>query len=130
MYLINHFLDTELLGSPVPDTADLDTTNAANGTGSLGAQLDTCVADYGRNPNFMLVDFYEYGGGSVFEVAATANGVTYDPTTPIATPLSSSSSSSTSSSTSGSVGKLSTDGLLGPAAAFSMSLMAAFAILG
>lgn len=56
MYLINHFLDTNLLGSPIPDTADLDTTNAANGTGSLGAQLDTCVGDYGRNPNFMLVD--------------------------------------------------------------------------
>ncbi|EIM92250.1 PLC-like phosphodiesterase [Stereum hirsutum FP-91666 SS1] len=129
MYLINHFLDTNLLGSPIPDTADLDTTNAANGTGSLGAQLDTCVGDYGRNPNFMLVDFYEYGGGSVFEVAATANGVTYDPTTPIATPLSSSSSSSTSSS-SGSVGKLSANVLLGPAAAFSMSLMAAFALLG
>ena len=34
-----------------------------------------------------VLQFYEYGGGSVFEVAATANGVTYNPTTPIATPI-------------------------------------------
>jgi len=34
-----------------------------------------------------IVQFYEFGGGSVFEVAAGLNGVSYDPTSPIATPL-------------------------------------------
>jgi len=38
----------------------------------------------------MLVDYYEFGGGSVFEVAATANGVTYDPVTPVPSPFTSS----------------------------------------
>jgi len=87
MYLINHFLDTLTLGQPTPDRAQANVTNGVSGTGSLGEQVATCVAANGRNPNYMLVDFYEYGGGSVFEVAATANGVTYSPSTPIATPI-------------------------------------------
>jgi len=87
MYLINHFLDQIIIGQPAPDAARANVTNSASGPGSLQAQVDTCVADYGVNPNFMLVDFYEFGGGSVFQVAANLNGVTYNPTSPIATPL-------------------------------------------
>jgi hypothetical protein len=87
MYLINHFLDTLVLGQPTPDVDQANITNAVSGTGSLGQQVATCVTANGRNPNYLLVDFYEYGGGSVFEVAATANGVTYSPSTPIATPI-------------------------------------------
>lgn len=90
MFLINHFLDESFIGLsgvPVPDRAQANVTNGVSGPGSLGAQVATCVNDYGRNPNFLLVDFYEYGGGSVFQVAATANGVDYNPTTPIATPI-------------------------------------------
>lgn len=37
--------------------------------------------DWGRPPNFLVVDYYNYGTpkpGSVFEVAARANGVTYN----------------------------------------------------
>jgi hypothetical protein len=34
------------------------------------------------------LQFYEFGGGSVFQVAATANGVTYNPTTPVPSPRS------------------------------------------
>ncbi|KAH7930497.1 PLC-like phosphodiesterase [Leucogyrophana mollusca] len=98
MYLINHFLDSLILGQPAPDPSQANQTNAVSGTNSLGAQFELCVSEYGRNPNFMLVDFYEYGGGSVFEVAATANGVTYSPTTPIATPIPQGSSSSSSGS--------------------------------
>ena len=60
MYLINHFLDkaTTLLGTTIfsPDISALNTTNAVSGTGSLGQQVSTCAAEYGRNPNFMLVD--------------------------------------------------------------------------
>ncbi|PPQ67148.1 hypothetical protein CVT25_005749 [Psilocybe cyanescens] len=96
MFLINHFLDKMLLGQPVPDIDKANQTNAATGVGSLGVHVNTCVADHGRPPNFLLVDFYEYGGGSVFQVAADINGVPYNPTTPVATPASSSNGSSTS----------------------------------
>ncbi|KAG1810215.1 PLC-like phosphodiesterase [Suillus plorans] len=100
MYLINHFLDTLVLGQPAPDPSQANQTNAVTGSNSLGEQFSLCTGQQGRNPNFMLVDFYEYGGGSVFEVAATANGVTYSPATPIATPggTGSTSPSATSSS--------------------------------
>jgi len=90
MYLINHFLDTILLGNPVPDVAALNQTNAVSGTGSLGTQVNTCIAAQGRPPNFLLVDYYEFGGGSVFQVAATINNVAYSPATPVATPVSTS----------------------------------------
>lgn len=56
MYLINHFLDKMLLGQPVPFVERANVTNSASGPGSLGAQVGTCVAAYGRPPNFMLVD--------------------------------------------------------------------------
>ncbi|KAI0756866.1 PLC-like phosphodiesterase [Daedaleopsis nitida] len=100
MYLINHFLDKMVAGFPAPDSSRADTTNAVSGDGSLGLQVQTCSAQLGRNPNFMLVDFYEYGGGSVFQVAAAANGVTYSPATPVPSPKTSGSSTSTSSGSS------------------------------
>jgi hypothetical protein len=56
MYLINHFLDQLVLGQPVPYIDKLNQTNAASGPGSLGTQVETCVASYGRPPNFLLVD--------------------------------------------------------------------------
>jgi len=107
MYLINHFLDTTLFGQPVPDIAHANITNAASGANSLGDQVATCVAGNGRAPNYMLVDFYEYGGGSVFQVAATLNGVTYSPTTPIATPLPTSSPTNSSTGSPNSASTLS-----------------------
>lgn len=98
MYLINHFLDRLLFNNPVPDVAKANITNAATGSGSLGAHVDTCKAANTRAPNFLLVDLYEYGGGSVFQVAADINGVQYSPTTPVATPLPTSSSAATGTS--------------------------------
>lgn len=56
MYLINHFLDKLVLGQPAPFVEKLGTTNAASGPGSLGEQVDTCVAQQSRPPNFLLVD--------------------------------------------------------------------------
>jgi len=82
MILINHFLDTTLLGQPIPDIKAANVTNSASGPGSLGEEVATCVPLHNRNPTFMLVDFYEYGGGSVFQVAATANGVQYSGSVP------------------------------------------------
>lgn len=82
MYLINHYLYTtsNLFGgsTPVPDKAQLNVTNAASGAGSLGEEATTtCTSLHSRGPTFLLVDFYEYGSGSVFEVAAKLNGVQY-----------------------------------------------------
>ncbi|KAJ2914279.1 hypothetical protein MD484_g6118, partial [Candolleomyces efflorescens] len=96
MFLINHFLDKLVLGQPVPFIEKLNETNAATGAGSLGAHVETCQSVHSRAPNFLLVDFYEFGGGSVFEVAASINGVTYSPSTPVATPVSTASSTRTS----------------------------------
>jgi len=93
MYLINHFLDQVIFGNPAPEPSQANQTNAASGTGSLGTQVATCVTANGRPPTFLLVDFYEFGGGSVFEVAAGINNVTYSPTTPIAQPASTATTS-------------------------------------
>ena len=56
MFLINHFLDTLLLGNPIPDVASANLTNAASGPGSLGEEVAVCVGLYNRYPNFLLVD--------------------------------------------------------------------------
>lgn len=90
MYLANHNLNTaidlssigidtsELL---VPNTAEINATNGQqNEFGRLGAMNINCTAEWGRPPNWFLVDYYNYGSpepGSVFEVAASANGVAY-----------------------------------------------------
>jgi hypothetical protein len=56
LYLINHFLDINIGGVLVPDKGKASSTNGVSGGGSLGLQVETCAAVYGRNPNFMLVD--------------------------------------------------------------------------
>jgi hypothetical protein len=66
MYLINHFLDTAVLGAFIPNIVKLDQTNSATGFGSIGAQVSTCVSSHGRPPNFILVDV---GGFSEFGMA-------------------------------------------------------------
>ncbi|KAI9512572.1 PLC-like phosphodiesterase [Russula earlei] len=118
LYLINHFLDKIVLGQPAPDPDQANTTNAVSGTGSLGLQVQTCAAAYGRNPNFMLVDFYEFGGGSVFQVAASANGVTYNPSKPVPSPRSTETGTTSTSATStpnGAVGGFQDGDLIIPA---------------
>jgi len=108
MYLINHFLDSQQnilgnIGSLAPDKGELNVTNAVSGPGSLGLQASDCIAQYGKAPNFMLVDFYNYGEGSVFQVAASLNNVPA-PTNAIAPPIVNGSSSSSSSPSSGGSG--------------------------
>jgi len=121
MYLINHFLDTEILGILTPDKAQAAVTNGVNGTGSLGQQVATCDSEYDRNPNFMLVDFYEYGNGSVFQVAASANGVTYAPTSPVATPITGSSTGTSASN--GAIGFRITTGHIGASSTVLVGMM-------
>ncbi|PKY00210.1 PLC-like phosphodiesterase, partial [Aspergillus campestris IBT 28561] len=85
MYMANHNLnlrvdlgltDAEIL---VPNMAYLVDTNGVSGYGSLGSMAENCTDKWGRPPNFLLVDYYNYGkpNGSVFEVAAQMNNVTY-----------------------------------------------------
>lgn len=84
LYLMNHNFNVEvsLLGASmlVPDVSSLNQTNNVTGYGSLGLAANNCRSDWGRAPNFLNVDYYNYGGfpGSVFEVAALMNNVTYD----------------------------------------------------
>ncbi|CAE6376060.1 hypothetical protein BN14_10500 [Rhizoctonia solani AG-1 IB] len=103
MGLSNHFLDkyATVLGiqSLVPDKDALNQTNGVSGVGSLGQEVQTCLALNGKHQTFFLVDYYNYGEGSVFEVAAAANGVTYDSTKTIAPPIINGGSSTSSSST-------------------------------
>jgi len=61
MYIVNHFLDVDIFGVLVPDRLAADTTNAATGPGSIGAQAALCESLYGRPPNFVLVDFTDKG---------------------------------------------------------------------
>ncbi|KAI5359780.1 putative PLC-like phosphodiesterase, TIM beta/alpha-barrel domain superfamily [Septoria linicola] len=91
MYLANHNLnvavDLSSLGIStdkailIPNTAELNLTNGQqNIFGALGAMNVNCTQTWDRPPNFMLVDYYNRGSpeaGSVFHVAAAANGVEY-----------------------------------------------------
>ncbi|KAF2803260.1 uncharacterized protein BDZ99DRAFT_468236 [Mytilinidion resinicola] len=75
MFLMNHFLDSsELFGIETPNEDAVNVTNAATGTGSLGAQMEVCDKLYGREPTFVLVDFFNVGP-AIASVDA-ANGVT------------------------------------------------------
>lgn len=84
LYMANHNLNAEvsLLGTTllVPAVSLLNETNNVTGTGSLGDAAEGCRRDWGRAPNFLNVDYYNYGGwpGSVFEVAARMNNVTWE----------------------------------------------------
>ncbi|TKA75510.1 hypothetical protein B0A49_05423 [Cryomyces minteri] len=82
MYMANHNLNAEInfLGASLllPNTAQINQTNAVSGFSSLGLMANTCTTDWNRPPNFLLVDFYDVGNGSVFEVAAQHNNVTYN----------------------------------------------------
>ncbi|KAL9620301.1 MAG: hypothetical protein Q9160_005200 [Pyrenula sp. 1 TL-2023] len=85
MYMANHNLNVEInLGSfslLTPAFPLLSQTNAVDGNASLGEMARNCTATWeGRPPNFLLVDYYNYGdfNGSVFQVAAEMNNVTYD----------------------------------------------------
>lgn len=84
LYLHNHNLNAEfnVFGADilVPAVSLLNETNNVTGYGSLGLAANNCRSDWGRAPNFLNVDYYNYGGypGSVFEVAAQMNNVTYD----------------------------------------------------
>jgi len=105
MMMINHFLDssynlagTELL---VPNKAMLSTTNAASGQGSIGQHTSNCAGIWGRNPNHILLDFYDSNGIQPFDLAAQLNGIS-DPTNTV-TPGTAATSTGASGTGTGSV---------------------------
>ena len=73
MYIVNHFLDINVLGILIPDNAADATTNAATGTGSIGAQVSLCQSTYGRGPKGVLVDNFDKG--NVFAAQDAMNGL-------------------------------------------------------
>lgn len=84
MYLMNHNLnyDINFLGNSilVPNIPLLNVTNNVSGYGSLGLGVENCEKMWGYPPKFLNVDYYDAGAGSVFEVAAIINNVTYNRT--------------------------------------------------
>ena len=82
LYLTNHNLnyDISLLGNSLlmPNLPLLNVTNKVTGFGSLGVGAQECFDDWGYAPKFLNVDYYNVGNGSVFEVAAKYNNVTYN----------------------------------------------------
>ncbi|KIW50941.1 hypothetical protein PV05_09717 [Exophiala xenobiotica] len=84
MYMANHNLNLDVniagISMLVPFFPLLNETNAVTGYGSAGRAVTNCTTKWNRPPNFLLVDYYNIGSfnGSVFEVAADANNVTYD----------------------------------------------------
>ncbi|KAF2642594.1 PLC-like phosphodiesterase [Massarina eburnea CBS 473.64] len=82
-YMANHNLNVDItlagLDLLIPAYTLLGEVNAVSGNGSLGLAVNNCTAMWGRPPNFLLVDYYNFGNfnGSVFQVAATANNVSY-----------------------------------------------------
>lgn len=84
LYLMNHNLNVEFnvfdASLLVPAVSLLNETNNVTGYGSLGEAAKTCRSQFDRAPNFLNMDYYNYGDppGSVFEVAAQMNNVTYD----------------------------------------------------
>ena len=85
MYVMNHNLNIEVSlpgvsSILIPAYSLLDEINAVSGNGSVGLNVQNCEKMWNRPPNWILVDYYNYGNfnGSVFQVAATANNVTYN----------------------------------------------------
>jgi hypothetical protein len=84
MYILNHNLNIDLqisgISILIPAYSLLEQVNAVSGNGSLGLNVQNCEKMWGRPPNWLVVDYYNFGNfnGSVFQVAATANNVTYN----------------------------------------------------
>ena len=58
MYIVNHFLDVDLLGIDVPDETVAATTNSE---ASIDAQVAICLKNYKYAPQGVLVDYMDMG---------------------------------------------------------------------
>ncbi|WVR08152.1 hypothetical protein IAU60_005198 [Kwoniella sp. DSM 27419] len=122
MMLINHFLDNSYnIGSTnfwIPNRDLLNETNAETGQGSIGYHVANCNSIWGRNPNHILLDYYDTTGDAPFDAVASMNGVS-QPTntvTPASTASATGSTSPSGTTTgSGSNAKISSSSLSGAA---------------
>ncbi|KAL4804453.1 PLC-like phosphodiesterase [Aspergillus unguis] len=74
--LQNHFLyQTVILDYQSPNESYVDTTNApSGGVGNLGDAASECKENWGRQPAFILVDFFDKG--PAIDTVDSLNGVT------------------------------------------------------
>jgi len=116
LMLVNHFLDTTytIAGSQlfIPNKTKLNQTNAATGTGSIGQHVSNCLQLWGRNPNHILLDYYDSNGNAPFTLAASLNGVS----APTNTVTSGTATATASASSSNSAAVVSTKSLNGAGA--------------
>lgn len=76
MYVMNHFLyGTLTLGTTVIEIPQKGTSNVTNSDSSLLKQAQTCTQTFGRQPNFLEIDFFNKG--DALKIAAQLNNVTY-----------------------------------------------------
>ncbi|KAI9250763.1 PLC-like phosphodiesterase [Sporodiniella umbellata] len=76
MYVMNHFLYGTLnLGSTKIEIPQKGSANVTNAEGSLMVQAQKCTETFGRQPNFLEVDFYNLG--NTLKIAAELNKVAY-----------------------------------------------------
>ena len=73
MYIVNHFLDTDVGGILIPNEGAAATTNAATGSGSIGAQSAICEGLYGYAPKGVLLDYID--AGAPFDAEANLNSI-------------------------------------------------------
>ncbi|KAF1354943.1 PLC-like phosphodiesterase [Delphinella strobiligena] len=76
MPLMNHFLyEVQLLDIETPNITYINTTNSpSNEEGSLSAAAKECTSEYGRAPQYLLVDFFNVG--PAIDTVDSLNGVT------------------------------------------------------
>lgn len=77
MPLMNHFMYTALSADiDIPAVSDIDTTNSPSTaiTGALGQEAQECAAQWGQNPTFVLVDFFDQG--PAIQTADSLNAIT------------------------------------------------------
>ena len=73
MYVVNHYLDTTILGIKVPNRKDAKKTNSVDGRGSIGAQAALCQKKHGHKPRVILVDYFDVG--QVMKAQDRLNGI-------------------------------------------------------
>lgn len=98
--LMNHFLyATTILNIEYPNSTYVTTTNApSGGVGNLGDTATKCQSAYGRQPAFILVDFFDKG--PAIDTVDKLNNVTSpDGRTNLTTSSSSSTTQTSSAST-------------------------------
>ncbi|WWC92911.1 uncharacterized protein L201_007873 [Kwoniella dendrophila CBS 6074] len=117
MYLINHYLDTSYsLGSTqfwIPNKDQVTTTNNGDSSteqGTIGYHVNNCLQLWGRNPNHILLDFYDSNSNSPFNLAASLNGVSQPTNTVSVGSGATSSATGTSDSSSSGNGTTSSNG--------------------